>query len=251
VTSDQDRSSKLLRVPLPLSEPGIVHVPSEVAHYITRVHRLGPGDRFIAFDPDRAVEALADIEAASRGMLTVRVGEPRPATVRPSRRVTLVQATCKGDKMDAIVRDATELGATRIIPAISARSVARPDAARAERWRRITIEAARQCGRGDAPVVDAPVRFDDALHLAISGRGALVGVCLDPRADRPLGACLRELSPESELVLVVGPEGGLDEDELAAAERAGFMRARIGPLVLRAETVCAAVLGALSVMDEG
>jgi len=230
-----------------LGEPGPVRLAQETANYVTRVHRLGLGDHFIAFDPERALEATAELIEVARNAITARVDALRPASLRPARRVTLIQATCKGDKMDAIVRDATELGITRIIPAITARSVSRPEPARADRWRRITVEAARQCGRGDAPVVEAPVALTEALALAAPAQEALA-FCLDPRADRPLSARLRALSPSADVLFVVGPEGGLEETELAAAEAASFTRVRLGPLVLRAETVCAAVLGALFVL---
>jgi 16S rRNA (uracil1498-N3)-methyltransferase len=168
--------------------------------------------------------------------------------VRLAREVTLIQGACKGDKMDGIVRDATELGVTRIIPAITARSVARPDAARADRWRRIAVEAARQCGRGDAPIIDAPVALLDALA---PGCGVTVALCLDPTAAIALGARLQIVAAATNVTILVGPEGGLDAAELDAASQAGFTRVRLGGLVLRTETVCAAVLGALVVWSDG
>src|SRR5262249_23530063 len=139
-------------------------------------------------------------------------------------------------------RDATELGATRVVPVICERSVARPDGARAARWRRIAVDAARQCGRGDAPAVEGPVPFVDAVHDAPPDA---LRLCLDPGAERPLGAALEEDQGQA-VVLAVGPEGGLTPAETAAAGSAGFVLVTLGPLVLRTETVCAAVLGALS-----
>ena len=154
----------------------------------------------------------------------------------------MIQGIGKGDKLDTVVRDATELGATRIVPAICERSVARPDAARAARWRRVAVEAARQCGRGDVPQILAPLAFAEALHEA---RGE-AKICLDPRADRPLSAAL---SAAEGVVFAVGPEGGLSDRELALAEEAGFARVSLGPWILRTETVCAAVLGAAMVLS--
>jgi len=234
-----------LRVPLDGLAPGERALPREAAAYVTRVHRLGAGDRLVLFDPERAIEADAEILDAGRRAVLVRVDEPR-AALRPAREITLIQGIGKGDKLDAIVRDATELGATRIVPAICARSVARPDAARAERWRRIAIEAARQCGRGDAPVVTAPVSFGEAVRRP--GEGARL--CLDPRAPRAIGEALATIGPATAVALAVGPEGGLTGEELAEAERAGFTRVTLGPLILRTETVCAAVLGALLALGQ-
>ena len=230
----------MLRVPCDRIEPGATSLADEAARYVTRVHRMTVGDRFVLFDPRAAVEADAEISAIDRRAVRVVVSAPRPASIRPRRRVTLIQATGKGDKLDAIVRDATELGATRIVPALAERSVARPGRARAERWRRIAVEAARQCGRGDAPAIDEPTALLEAL-----GSLACPGLCMDPGAARPIADAFAKLVAAPELAIVVGPEGGLTEAELEAAAKAGLTRVTLGPLVLRTETVCAAVLGAL------
>lgn len=229
-----------LRVPIDDLAPGDRALPDEAATYVARVHRLGAGDHLLLFDPDRAVEADAEILSVDKRAVKARVSEPRPAR-RAARAVTLVQGIGKGDKLDAIVRDATELGATVIVPALCERSMARPDAARAARWRRIAVEAARQCGRGDAPVVTAPTPFVEALGLAVAD----LRLCLDPRAERTLGQALAAITPGASVALFVGPEGGLSEREIAATEALGIARVSLGPWVLRTETVCAAVLGAL------
>jgi 16S rRNA (uracil1498-N3)-methyltransferase len=237
-----------LRVPLSSIASGVAPLPPEAAHYVVRVHRLRPGDRLVVFDPDQAIEAEATlIEASPRGA-AAEIGPLRPASLTPRRRMTLIQAVGKGDKMDAIVRDATELGVTRIIPALADRCLARPEADRAARWRRIAVEAARQCGRGDAPRIDAPMALAEARARA---RGVEEGLCLDPRAAVPLGARLRGLGAAAEVAFVVGPEGGLTEDEMAACAAEGFARVRLGRLTLRTETACAAALGALAALEEG
>lgn len=230
-----------LRLALDAVEEGTHPLPHDAAAYATRVHRLGPGDRLVVFDPDCAVEADAEITAVERRAVTVRVGPIRPASLRPSRAVTLLQGTGKGDKLDTIVRDATELGATSIVPVICERSVARPDGARAARWRRIAVEAARQCGRGDAPAIAGPQPFASAVRAS---PGVALRICMDPAAGTPLSIALASLAAQ-QVILVVGPEGGLSPAELDEAEAAGFLRATLGPLVLRTETVCAAVMGAL------
>ncbi len=180
-----------LRLPLDAIAPGLRVLPPEAATYVTRVHRLGAGDRILVFDPDLAIEADAEIAEAERRGVVAHIGDVRPAQRRPARSVTLVQGIGKGDKLDAIVRDATELGATRIVPALCERSVARPDPPRAARWRRIAVDAARQCGRGDAPLIDAPVGFAEALLL--TNDPPALSLCLDPAADQPLGVALAAL----------------------------------------------------------
>ncbi len=189
-----------LRVPCADVAEGLHALAADAAAYATRVHRLGPGDRLVLFDPDRAVEADAEIVAVDRRAVTVTVGAPRPASVRPARAVTIIEGVGKGDKLDAIVRDATELGATRVVPVLCERSVARPDAARAARWRRVAVEAARQCGRGDALSVAAPVAFTEAVREG----GSALRICLDPAADRSLGAALTALGAQA-VIVAVGP----------------------------------------------
>jgi 16S rRNA (uracil1498-N3)-methyltransferase len=163
--------------------------------------------------------------------------DPRPADV------VLVQALAKGEKMDLVVQKATELGATRIVPLASERAVIRLDpargAARAERWRRIAQEAARQCGRADVPRIDAPMGWDGVFSIAREDpdRRALL---LDAGASElRLGSAARG-APK--LLVVVGPEGGFSPDERARAEENGLLPVTLGALVLRTETAGLAAL---------
>ena len=149
----------------------------------------------------------------------------------------------RGEKMDLVVQKATELGASRIVPLASERSVLRLDpqrgASRGERWRRIAQEASRQCGRADVPRIDPPVGWDGVFSLARAEPDRR-GVLLDPEAGEPrLGAAARGVD---RLLLVVGPEGGFSPEERSRAEENGFVRASLGPLVLRTETAGLAAL---------
>lgn len=238
-----------LRVPVARIQPGRTLLDEDASRYVARVHRLREGDGLVLFDPDQALEADAEIVSVERSSVTLVVHEARPASVRPQRRITLLQATCKSDKFDAIVRDATELGVSRVVPVFVERSVARPPGGRAARWRKIAIEAARQCGRGDAPAIASPMDLVDAVPLFASGEG-VVGFCLDPAAVEPLGPKLVGVAPDVELAFLVGPEGGLTTAEIEACATAGLAHVSFGPLTLRAETVCAAVLGAVSVLAD-
>ncbi len=224
----------MIRVPMDGLEAGERDLDPEQARYVVRVHRLRAGDRFVAFDPKRAIECDAELVSARR----VRLGEPRAAAAL-SRAITWIHGCPKGDKADAIVRDATELGATRILFVHTARIVAKPPVSRVERWARIAREAARQCGRGDSPDVALRTRFEDALDEA----DAETRVCLDPR-----GAPLRDVLSRARgsLAFAAGPEGGLTDGEVEAATKRGFTTCKLGALVMRTETVPAAVLGAVA-----
>jgi 16S rRNA (uracil1498-N3)-methyltransferase len=167
----------------------------------------------------------------------------------PTVHITLFQAVGKGDKIDQVVRDATALGAKRLVVVTTVRSVpklAERAQARRERWRQIAVAAARQSGRGDVPEVTLPLPLATALEQAPAGRR----IVLDPGADVPLARALDGWSASEPLSALIGPEGGLDDSELEAARAAGFSAVRFGPFVLRTETAATALLGALVALAE-
>jgi 16S rRNA (uracil1498-N3)-methyltransferase len=238
------------RAPIPDLSPGERRVEGAIAHYLGRVLRLRAGDTFVAFDPASGFEADAITVSADAGAITLRCGALR-AGARPRSRATStwIQGLAKGDKCDAIVRDATELGVARIVVAVTRRTVVQLDRARGEarraRWARIAQEAARQCGRSDAPIVDAPLPWTEALSQVNDTDARF---CLWEQATVPLAPRLFEaLAEGASVAFACGPEGGLDEAEVAVAESRGWTIASIGPLILRTETVAAAVLGAARV----
>lgn len=240
------------RAPVPDLAAGERRLEGSVAHYLVRVLRLRAGSEFVAFDPAAGTEADASVVHAEGDSIAVRFGATRAGRAPPLRRLTWVQGFAKADKCDAIVRDATELGATRIIVATTRRSVVRLDDARASarltRWRRIAQEAARQCGRSEAPLVECPVPWADALAGVEDGA---VRFCLWERATQPLAPALFEaLARGAPLAFACGPEGGIADDEVELAVARGWKAASLGPLVLRTETVAAAVLGAVRIGSE-
>jgi 16S rRNA (uracil1498-N3)-methyltransferase len=244
----------MTRAPIPDLTPGEHRLEGAVAHYLARVLRLRAGDAFVAFDPATAREADAVTVWTDQETITVRFGPLRAGHARAPHSLTWVQGLAKGDKCDAVVRDATELGATRVMVATTRRSVVKLDAAKATerqaRWARIASEAARQCGRSDAPLVDAPRLWTEALALAgdAGTDAATVRFCLWEQATDPLAPPLFEaLSRGAPLAFACGPEGGLDAREVDEARSRGWLVVSLGPFALRTETVAAAVLGAVRV----
>lgn len=239
--------TRLLRAPVRGLRPGDLRLEGDLAHYLTRVLRLEPGARLEVFDPERKLEAHASLSLAG-DVWTLHVETLAPARVVAERELWLLQSLPKGDKLDAIVRDATELGASRIVLVAASRSVVKLDTKRAEerrtRLRRIAEEAARQSGRGDVPTLEGPVAPREAAARAPEG-GRFV---LAPGASFGLGEVLAA-HLGGPLTFAVGPEGGFAEDELRTFEDAGFLRVGLGPFVLRTETVAAAVLGAVRVLS--
>jgi 16S rRNA (uracil1498-N3)-methyltransferase len=125
----------------------------------------------------------------------------------------------------------------------------RGDAKRA-RWERIAREAARQCGRADAPVVLGPLPWLEALDAATRDRDGVARFVLWERATAPLAPLLATaLAEGAPLAFAAGPEGGLADDEARDAEGRGWALVSLGPVILRAETVAAAVLGAARVWE--
>lgn len=239
-----------VRAPIPDLAPGERRVEGAVAHYLVRVLRLRAGDAFVAFDPASGREADATTVWADADALTVRFGALREGAARSPVELTFVQGLAKSDKCDAVVRDATELGVTRVIVATTRRTVVKLDAARAAerqaRWARIAQEAARQCGRSDVPAIDSPCPWAEAIARVDAGAARFV---LWERATDPLGPPLYSaLAAGSPLAFACGPEGGLEDAEIEQARGAGWMVASLGPLALRTETVAAAVLGAVRVL---
>ena len=237
------------RVPIANLAVGQRRLDGALAHYLVRVLRLRAGDAFIAFDATSLHEADATAVWADDDSITVRFGAPREAAVRTSRGLTWIQGLAKADKCDAVVRDATELGATRVVVVATRRSVVKLERERSEarraRWARIAEQAARQSGRSDVPLVDAPCPWPEALERvdSVDARFCLWEGAVDPLAA-PLFDALARSVP---LAFACGPEGGLDAGEVSQARARGWTLVTLGPRMLRTETVAAAVLGAVQV----
>jgi 16S rRNA (uracil1498-N3)-methyltransferase len=214
--------------------------------HMTAVLRLGPGDLVIAADGhghDYTVRLESLGEVATGTVLGVSDNGREPPLA-----ITLLQGITKGDKMETIVRAATELGVTRVLPVICARTVVRLEPnrwrERSRRWQRVAREAAKQCGRAVVPEVETPRSLGDWL-TATAGQGGL-RLCFWEGQAPPLGQVLGSLtsSPTAALI-VVGPEGGLAREEVDVASAVGFATASLGPRILRSETAGPAIAAIL------
>jgi 16S rRNA (uracil1498-N3)-methyltransferase len=239
------------RAPIPRLASGEHRLEGAVAHYLGRVLRLQSGDRFVAFDPASGMEAEVEVLWTEGGQVTARFGALRPGEVRARREILWIQGLAKGDKTDAVVRDATELGVTHFIVSHTHRSIVKLAGARAaerqSRWARIAEEAARQCGRSDTPRVDPIQTWTDSIALPIVGTARF---CLWEKAVDPLAPLLLEaLAQSSPLAFACGPEGGLEESEVDEARSRGWAVVSLGTFAIRTETVAAAVLGAVRVWE--
>ncbi|GAB4476025.1 MAG: 16S rRNA (uracil(1498)-N(3))-methyltransferase [Burkholderiaceae bacterium] len=216
-----------------------VELPEAVAHHAQHALRLRDGAAIVLVD-GRGGEYAARLAAGRRAAAEVLAFDPveRESPLA----VTLIQAFVPNEKLDWIIEKSTELGVARIVLAPATRSVARLDAQRLARkrahWREVAIAACCQCGRNRVPeVLDAP-SFAGALALAQTCEAR---VLLAPGA----GAALVRHARARSIAVAIGPEGGFCAQEIALAQRAGFVVTALGPRVLRTETAGPAALAAL------
>lgn len=228
---------------------GAIPLAPGALHHLRDVLRLDAGSEIIVVHGGVAARVrLTAVGESAEGEAL----ELLPARHLP--RVTLAQGLAKGEKMDDVVRQATEIGVSRIVPFSAERSVVRLDAdkaaARVERWRRIAAEAAQQSQRADIPQVHA---------LATSGElpdileGSLMLVCWEDAIDAEgIASAIERLgpAPETDVTVVVGPEGGLTAGEVSLLEASGAVTVTLGATVLRTETA-GVVATALAVHARG
>jgi 16S rRNA (uracil1498-N3)-methyltransferase len=228
-----------------------IRLTPEESHHLVTVNRCGRGDPVTAFD-GRGREWLAECIDPGKGAAVLRVRESRQAGPR-SHEITLGQALPKGSVMDDIVRQATEVGAARIVPLLSERTQVHLDDGRADRktgkWRTTAIEAAKQCGNPWLPEI-APHQPFAAFLPAATGYdlkliASLHGGAMSLR--KALAGCTTKLGRAPHRVLwLIGPEGDFSPAEMTAAITAGCVPITLGPLVLRSDT---AALYALSILS--
>lgn len=225
-----------------------VVVDGEEGHHAATVCRTRPGEELDLADGAGTI-AHCVVEDVAKGRLNARVLDRR-VVAPPSPSVTVVQALPKSDRSELAIELATEAGADAFVAWQASRCVARWDGAAKvdkglRRWRAVARSAARQSRRPYIPTVDGLVSTRD---LVASTRSAPAGtvLVLHESATRPF---VETVVPQAEsLTLIVGPEGGVADEELAALVDAGAVAVRLGPTVLRTSTAAAVALGALGVL---
>jgi 16S rRNA (uracil1498-N3)-methyltransferase len=224
----------------------LVVVDGDEGFHAANVRRIRVGEELDLGDGAGAV-AHVTVEDVAKGRLTARV-LGRRVIAPPTPTVTVVQALPKSDRSELAVEIATEAGADAFVAWQSDRCVARWDgAAKVEkglrRWQAVARSAARQSRRPYVPPVTSLVSTTELAAMVASGRAALV---LHESATEPLAAV--PVERVESLLLIIGPEGGIGDDELAVLTGAGATAVRLGPSVLRTTTAAAVGLGALGVL---
>jgi 16S rRNA (uracil1498-N3)-methyltransferase len=225
----------------PLETDRVVSLSADVRAHLTKVLRLRDGDPVTLFNGD-GFDYPSRLESAGPSTIARVLMRQPAAGAEAGVAITLVQALARGEKMDWIIQKATELGVARIVPVVSQRSEVRLDVERAEKrvehWRKVAIGACEQSGRARIPLIEQP----KPLHAAIESIDDVIRLALDPDGNRRVA----DLGEEAgSMALAIGPEGGFDPHEIAAFERAGWQRLRLGARVLRTETAGIAAIAAL------
>jgi len=232
--------------PQPRIVDGILTIEGEEAKHIRKVLRLRPGDDVLIFDgSSKEYEGTIIKEKASS--VLIRIREIHPSQNESPIRITLAQSLLKGEKMDYLIQKSTELGVKGIVPFFSSRSVPllmekSRSTARHRRWEKIAIEASKQCGRGVLPQIMPLMTYSEMLKNVPPNS---VRLLFWEREGEHLKEVLEQSDRNTEIFFIVGPEGGLSQEEVDAGKREDFIPVNLGRRILRSETAAVCLLGIL------
>lgn len=224
-------------------------LPVDEAEHLTRVLRLSSGDRVRVFN-GRGAEFEAVVDAADREGVRLTIGAPCVPAPEPRVAITLAQAVLKGDKMDDVVRDAVMMGVAAIHPIVTARSeislASLTRGRRRERWERIAVSSAKQCGRAVVPSIAEPRQFNAASSARTRGEDfpSPVFILVEPNTSAGVALANLEVAIPDRATLVIGPEGGWTAEELQIAAGLGTL-ITLGQRTLRADAMALVALSAM------
>jgi 16S rRNA (uracil1498-N3)-methyltransferase len=215
-------------------------LPDSVFRHAVQVLRLRVGDSLRLFNGE-GIECEAVLLNVAKRSAEVHVEQFIETETESPLSITLLQGISRGERMDYAIQKAVELGVTRIIPVVTERCNVQLDNGRAEKrmahWQGVITSACEQSGRSVLPTLDDVLPLREALLIP----DLADGVVLDPLAKVGIG----QVPKLEALSLLIGPEGGLTEDEVVLAKQRQFMAVRFGPRILRTETAAAAAIAVL------
>ena len=226
---------------LPADQWDHAELTGDEAKHLAQVLRIKSGAEITVFD-GRGRRASATVGDVSRERVTLVLGDA--STSSPSLpAVTLAQAIPKGKNMELIVQKAVELGVARIQPLITKHTIVQPGEGKADKWRRIALEACKQCGQDTLPEIADPLSFDDWIQGEHADELSIIASLAE--GARPMRDIVRDHPELKSCSLLVGPEGDFSSDETSTALQAGFKPVTLGDIVLRVETASLYCLSAL------
>ena len=216
-----------------------IEIDGALAHRMANVLRMRAGDEAILFDGSGDDVRVRLDDVRDRRVTAVEIARA-PGPREPRLKVHLYQSITKGERFEWLLEKATEMGVSGVTPLVAARAVVKTagEGNRAERWRRIVVEAAEQCERSSVPLIGAPQSFDAALE---SAGGVLVLPYEDagdaaPNINDVLNRRVDDVFALAEVSVFIGPEGGFEPGEVERARAAGAEIVTLGDRVLRSET---------------
>ena len=207
-----------------------ITLDADASRYLCKVMRYDVGDQVVLFNGDGNDYTASILNVGKSVQLQIHATAKNNS--ESPLHITLVQALAKGTKLDLIIQKATELGVNRISPVSTERTVLQVEKRRSERklehWNKIASSACAQCNRSVVPSIDPIVELSEWFTAHASEHSVLI----DPAAT----SSFKALAPHTALNILVGPEGGFSDNELALAHNCGVTTVRCGPRVLRTET---------------
>ena len=223
---------------------GFAHLAEEDARHAIRVLRMKEGEACELFADGGRYQA--EVHEIGDQDVVCRVLAPLPST-EAKLRITLYQGLPKADKMELITQKATELGACRVVPVAMSRCVVqlsgKDGAKKQERWQKIAREASKQSGRCELMAVDQPISFKQMLDR-LDGHQASI-VPWEDASGYGLPSFHREHGDITDVAVVIGPEGGMSENEVAQMKERGCIPVTLGRRILRTETAGLCAMSAL------
>ena len=217
-------------------QDGQALLTGEVAHRVTRVLRMSPGDTAELLDGSGNAYSVL-IESVDRDKVLCRVTSTHKDVAEPSVRITLCQGILKGEKFDWVLQKGTEVGISEFVPMVCKRTIPRmadvESTNKRSRWVKIIAEAVEQSGRSRLPVLRPTTTFEDACRMTDTQSLALIP--WEEAQGRSLKQALTPAIPRRVLIFI-GPEGGFRPDEVRHAESLGILPVSLGSRILRAET---------------
>jgi 16S rRNA (uracil1498-N3)-methyltransferase len=216
----------------------------EVRH-IRKVLRLKAGDEVVVFDGSAKEYEGTIIEEGSASVV-IAVQNVLSSKSESPLEIALAQSLLKGEKMDYLIQKATELGVNRIIPFFSSRTIPLLEESRRlkryDRWKRIAVEASKQCGRGVVPKIEPLQDYSEMVQTANQDSLRLI---LWEKEGARLKGVLTGSKEKKKIFFIIGPEGGLTQEEVKHAQREGFIHVNLGRRILRSETSSLCLLSIL------
>ncbi len=228
--------------PMPMHVDDEIELDQQLSHYINTVLRLKQSDPIVLFNGD-GNEYTADILNISKKQVVAIVNSQLSMRSESPLNIHLAQGVSKGDRMDFVLQKSVELGVSEITPVITERCAVKLSTERwqkkTEQWQKIIISACEQSGRNVLPILHQPI----ALNKWLGQTTEQQKVILTPGSSKYMSNLTR---PVQGFRLLIGPEGGLSEQEIYTSEQTGFESVNLGPRILRTET---AALASISILQ--